>query len=204
LISPSPLEASSAVTGKVMPKQAAAVRKSYCRESVQIQVVDQLRQIFRESIKIIAPARAIGTGEAALIVATTDSAMMFRPAAARPSSPKSWRRQDAYATLLRLTNLIHRNSVAPAMLYQRQLVRSHRLRDLERTLRKRHILERSRSSLTRQHGRKIHTLRGKRTLFSGWFEKGIYSSRPKLVQGRVFTGDIARKLFHIVNHHELG
>jgi hypothetical protein len=87
------------------------------------------------------------------------------------------------------------------MLYQRRLVRSHHLRDLERTLRKRRILERSRSSLTRGHGRKIHTLRGKRTPFSGWFEKGLYSSPPKLVQGRVFTGHIIspQKLFHILN-----
>jgi hypothetical protein len=92
------------------------------------------------------------------------------------------------------------------MLYQRRLVRSHHLRDLERTLRKRRILERSRSSLTRGHGRKIHTLRGKRTLFSGWFEKGLYSSPPKLVQGRVLTGHIIspRKFFHILNDHDLG
>ena len=91
------------------------------------------------------------------------------------------------------------------MLCQRRLVRSHRLRDLQRTLRKRRFLERNRNSLTRQHGRKIHTLRGKRTLSSGWFEKGLYSSPPKLVQDRVFTGHhVAGKLFHSLNDYELG
>src|SRR6202023_4252489 len=53
---------------------------------------------------------------------------------------------------------------------------SHRLRDLERILRKRRIPEQSRSSLARLHCRKIHTPRGKRAPFLASLVKGSYSS----------------------------
>jgi hypothetical protein len=75
-----------------------------------------------------------------------------------------------------LTNLIHRNPLAPGVPCPPIVVHSRRLRDLERILRKRRIPEQSRSSLARQRCRKIHTPRGKRTPFLESSEKGSYSS----------------------------